>query len=52
MAIYDHIKERAYCKVCGDENVEWIEVSYAFHILLQEIMALGIYPKIMLKDKG
>ncbi len=52
IAIYDYIKDRAYCRICSGEDVEWIEVSYAFHILLQEIMALGIYPKIMLRDKG
>ena len=52
IAIYDHIKDKAFCKICGGEDVEQIEVSYAFHILLQEIMSLGIFPKIVLRDKG
>lgn len=51
-AVYDFVKDRAYCSSCGGEEVEWIEVSYAFHILLQELISMGIYPKILLKDKG
>ena len=51
-AIYDVIKERTYCTLCGGEEIEWVGVSYAFHILLQELMSLSIYPKIKLRDKG
>ena len=50
-AIHDVIKEKTYCTLCGGEEVEWVEVSYAFHILLQELMSLSIYPKIKLRDK-
>ena len=51
-AINDFVKDRAYCPICGGENIEMIEVSYAFHILLQELISLGIYPKLRLRDKG
>ncbi|MBR9689541.1 MAG: DNA-directed RNA polymerase subunit B [Candidatus Altiarchaeota archaeon] len=51
-ATHDFVKDRSYCPVCGSEEIEWVEVSYAFHILLQELISLGIYPKITLRDKG
>ena len=51
-ATHDFAKDRSYCPACGGEEVEWVEVSYAFHILLQELISLGIYPKITLRDKG
>ncbi len=51
-AINDFVKDRAYCPICGGENIEFIEVSYAFHILLQELISLGIYPRLQLGDKG
>jgi len=51
-ATHDYAKDRSYCPACGSEEVEWVEVSYAFHILLQELISLGIYPKIKLRDKG
>ena len=38
--------------MCGD-NVEInnIEVSYAFKLLLDELKTLGVYPKMKLKNK-
>ncbi|MBR9679515.1 MAG: DNA-directed RNA polymerase subunit B [Candidatus Altiarchaeota archaeon] len=51
ISIYDYMKDKAYCSVCGGENIEWIEVSYAFHIMLQELITIGIYPKLLLRDK-
>jgi len=52
IAIYDGRKNKSYCPICGD-NVEItnVEVSYAFHIMLQELMTIGVYRKMMLKDK-
>jgi len=52
VAVYNYVKDKAYCPACGGEDVEWVEMSYAFHILLQELISMGIYPKIELKDKG
>ncbi len=52
-AVYDSQKEKAYCPMCGEGNrVEFVEMSYAFHILLEELMSLGILPKLRLEDKG
>ncbi len=52
VAIYDHYKGKAYCPVCGGEEIEWIETSYAFYLLLNELISFHIYPKIVLRDRG
>ncbi|RLE44394.1 DNA-directed RNA polymerase subunit B [Candidatus Woesearchaeota archaeon] len=52
IAIHDAYRKRLYCPVCGDEGeVSEIEMSYAFKLILDEFKALGIYPKIKLKNK-
>ncbi|MBT5021241.1 DNA-directed RNA polymerase subunit B [Candidatus Woesearchaeota archaeon] len=52
IAIYNVYKNKAYCSICG-ENVEInaIELSYAFKLMLEEFKSLGIYPKLTLEDK-
>ena len=52
IAIYNPYKNKRYCPVCGD-NVEIndIEISYAFKLILDEFKSLGIYPKMQLKSK-
>ncbi len=52
IAIYDTFKDKRYCPICG-ENVEIsdIEISYAFKLILDEFKSLGIYPKLVLKNK-
>ncbi len=52
VAIEDHIKGKAYCPVCGGTDIYKIKTSYAFKLLLSEMMAMGIYPKLKLKDKA
>ncbi len=52
VAVYNQVKDKAFCPLCDGENIEWIEMSYAFHIMLQELITMGIYPKMVLKDKG
>jgi DNA-directed RNA polymerase subunit B' len=52
LAIYDEYKKQAYSQVSGDAaNISYVEMSYAFKLLLDELKALGIYPKIILKSK-
>jgi DNA-directed RNA polymerase subunit B' len=52
IAIHDEYKNRSYCPVCGDNStVSNIELSYAFKLMLDELKSLGIYPKLILKDK-
>jgi len=52
IAIHDPYKDKKYCPVCG-ENVEIndIEVSYAFKLILDEFKSLGIYPRLVLANK-
>ena len=51
VAIYDYRKHTAYCPLCGGTDVEWIETSYAFKLLTDELKTMIIYPKLVLKDK-
>jgi DNA-directed RNA polymerase subunit B' len=52
IAIKDEFKNKAYCPVCGD-NVEIndVEVSYAFKLILDEFKSLAIRPKLILEEK-
>lgn len=52
IAIHDTYKDKRYCPICGDNvEVNDIEISYAFKLILDEFKSLGIYPKLMLKNK-
>jgi len=51
LAVYDKVKHRKFCPLCEGADVEEIEVSYAFKLLLDEMKSIGIFPKIKLRDK-
>ncbi len=51
LAIEDHIKNRRYCPLCGETKVAPVDVSYAFTLLLNEIISMGIIPRLRLKDR-
>ena len=52
MAVHNISRERNVCPLCNEANdIEPIEVSYAFKLLLEELTALHILPKIDLKSK-
>nr|MDO8135335.1 DNA-directed RNA polymerase subunit B [Candidatus Njordarchaeum guaymaensis] len=53
LAAYDRSKDRYYCRVCGDKGrVSKVEMSYAFKLLLQELVSLGIAPRLVLKERA
>ncbi|MEK6966995.1 MAG: DNA-directed RNA polymerase subunit B, partial [Nanoarchaeota archaeon] len=52
VAIYDEFKRRGTCPVCGDNaTISFVEMAYAFKLILGEFMTLGVYPKLVLKTK-
>jgi DNA-directed RNA polymerase subunit B' len=52
IAIYDNIRKKGTCSKCGaNTEVNAIDISYAFKLLLDELKSLGIYPKLSLKNK-
>ena len=51
VAVEDREQRRVYDPVTGDEDdIHEIEVSYAFKLLLDEMIALGIRPRLELED--
>ncbi|MCX8194600.1 MAG: DNA-directed RNA polymerase subunit B [Candidatus Micrarchaeota archaeon] len=49
---HDFVKNRDRCPLCDDSRLEPIEMSYAFKLLLDEIESLGIFPRLILRDKA
>ncbi|MBI5398911.1 DNA-directed RNA polymerase subunit B [Candidatus Woesearchaeota archaeon] len=52
IAVYNEFKNKAYCPVCGDNvDINIVEISYAFKLILDELKSLCIYPKLVLENK-
>ena len=51
IGIKDSIRNKTYCPVCGGAEVEPIEVSYAFKLLIEELLGLHILTSFELKNK-
>ncbi len=52
IAVEDQIRKKKYCPVCDSTEVQPVEMSYAFKLLLNELRALNIDPKLKLEDKA
>ena len=46
VALWDRTKDKMICPVCKDSDVVDTEMSYAFKLLLDELKAMMIYPKL------
>ena len=51
IAIDDNIRNKTTCPICNSEDVESVEISYAFKLLLEELQALHIHTRFKLKNK-
>ncbi|MEM3615339.1 MAG: DNA-directed RNA polymerase subunit B [Candidatus Methanomethylicia archaeon] len=52
IAYYNSNKDEYECRICGDKaRISPIVISYAFKLLLQELMSLAIMPRILLKEE-
>ena len=51
LAIDDQIHKKCVCSGCGSNQVEPVEVSYAFKLLIEELQSLHLLTKFDLKDK-
>lgn len=53
VAIHDKFREYNYCTICGENiDVSFVEMSYAFKLLLDELKSMGVYPKLVIGEKG
>lgn len=51
IGIKDQIRNKLYCPVCGGNEIEPVEVSYAFKLLIDELLSLHIQTTFELKNK-
>jgi DNA-directed RNA polymerase beta subunit len=51
LAVKDRIRNKTYDPITGSTDVEPIEVSYAFKLLIDELLAMHILTSFELKNK-
>ena len=51
IAIEDNIRNKTTCSICNSEEVDAVEVSYAFKLLIEELQGLHIHTNFTLKNK-
>jgi DNA-directed RNA polymerase subunit B len=53
IATYDRNRDKYICPICkGESQVSQVIMSYAFKLLLQELLSLGMMPRIALRDQA
>ncbi len=53
LAYYDAKQNRYVCRICGERAIiSPVSVSYAFKLLMQELLALGIAPRLRLEERA
>ena len=51
IGIDDNIHDKVICPICNSEDVEPIEISYAFKLLIEELQGLHVHTNFKLKNK-
>lgn len=51
MTYEDVIRNKTPCPLCGGNDSDPVEISYAFKLLVDELLGLGIHTKFSLKNK-
>ncbi len=51
MTYEDTIRNKVACNMCGGNEAEPLEISYAFKLLVDELLGLGIHTSFELKNK-
>ena len=51
IGIDDNVRNKTICPMCNSEDLEPIEISYAFKLLLEELQGLHIHTNFELKNK-
>ena len=53
LAYYDAKQNKYLCRICGEATrISPVAVSYAFKLLTQELMALGVAPRLQVGDRA
>ncbi len=51
IGVHDVIRNKVTCLLCNESKTEFVEISYAFKLLLEELQSLHILTKFKLKNK-
>jgi len=51
LGVKDTLRNKTYCPVCGSNEIEDVEMSYAFKLLAEELLGLHLATEFELKNK-
>ncbi|MBS7623373.1 DNA-directed RNA polymerase subunit B [Candidatus Bathyarchaeota archaeon] len=52
-AYYDSRQNKYICRVCGEKTtISPVSISYAFKLLVQELMSLGVAPRLLVEERA
>ena len=50
IAIHDIAKNKTYCAACKGTDIAWVETSSAFKLTLDEMMSMGVFTRLGVKE--
>lgn len=50
LAIHDEIKNKSHCPVCKEADIIWVNTSFAFKLMLEEMKSMMIYPRLGVEE--